>query len=70
MTGYPTVQPINLIWCNGLEVVQDLFTNPIFMNYMTYDPHIMVDGDEHKYSEYFTAQQAFEIQVNLMYHLQ
>ncbi|KAG1802420.1 uncharacterized protein BJ212DRAFT_1226084, partial [Suillus subaureus] len=38
ITGYPTVQPVQLIWCDGLEVVEDLFTNPIFTNHMTYDP--------------------------------
>ncbi|KAG1741973.1 hypothetical protein EDB19DRAFT_1895005 [Suillus lakei] len=65
ITRYPTVQLINLIWRNGLEVVQDLFANPIFANHMTYDPHVVVDGGEHKYSEYFTAQQAFEIQDQL-----
>ncbi|KAG2044004.1 hypothetical protein BDR03DRAFT_930769 [Suillus americanus] len=63
ITGYPTVQPINLIWRDGLEVVQDLFANPIFANHMTYDPHVVVNGGERKYSEYFTAQQAFEIQI-------
>ncbi|KAG1834896.1 hypothetical protein EV424DRAFT_1468487 [Suillus variegatus] len=65
MTGYPTIQLINLIWRDGLEVVQDLFANPIFANHMTYDPHVVVDGNERKYSEYFTAQQAFEIQDQL-----
>ncbi|KAG1718492.1 hypothetical protein EDB19DRAFT_1899235 [Suillus lakei] len=65
ITGYPTVKPINLIWRNGLEVVQDLFTNPIFANHMTYDLHVVVDGGECEYSEYFMAQQAFEIQDQL-----
>ncbi|KAG1809639.1 uncharacterized protein BJ212DRAFT_1279338, partial [Suillus subaureus] len=65
ITGYPTVQPIQLIWHNGLDVVADLFANPIFTNHMTYDLHVVVDGDEHEYSEYFTAQQAFEIQDQL-----
>ncbi|KAG2107501.1 uncharacterized protein F5147DRAFT_774333 [Suillus discolor] len=55
ITGYPTVQPIQLIWRNGLDVVEDLFANPIFANHMTYDPHIVVDG----------AKQAFEIQDQL-----
>ncbi|KAG2046197.1 hypothetical protein BDR06DRAFT_985667 [Suillus hirtellus] len=62
ITGYPTIQPIQLIWRNGLDVVEDLFANPIFTNHMIYDPHVVVDGDECKYSEYFTAKQAFEIQ--------
>ncbi|KAG2149014.1 uncharacterized protein EDB93DRAFT_1240381 [Suillus bovinus] len=65
ITGYPTIQPIQLIWRNGLDVVEDLFANPIFANHMTYDPHIVVEGDEHEYSEYFTAKQAFEIQDQL-----
>ncbi|KAG1784969.1 uncharacterized protein HD556DRAFT_1314634 [Suillus plorans] len=65
ITGYPTIQPIQLIWRNGLDVVEDLFANPIFVNHMTYDPHVVVDGDEREYSEYFTAKQAFEIQDQL-----
>ncbi|KAG1800667.1 hypothetical protein EV424DRAFT_1352065 [Suillus variegatus] len=65
ITGYPIIQPIQLIWRNGLDVVEDLFANPIFANHMTYDPHVVVDGDERKYSEYFTAKQAFEIQDQL-----
>jgi hypothetical protein len=50
--------------------VQDLFANPIFANHMTYDLHVVVDGDECEYSEYFTAQQAFDIQVSSLYHSQ
>ncbi|KAG2097743.1 uncharacterized protein F5147DRAFT_747441 [Suillus discolor] len=65
MIRYLTIQPINLIWRDGLEVVQDLFANPIFANHVTYDPHVVVDGGECKYSEYFMAQQAFEIQDQL-----
>ncbi|KAG1838975.1 hypothetical protein F4604DRAFT_1885387 [Suillus subluteus] len=65
ITGYPTVQPVQLIWRDGLEVVEDLFANPIFANHMTYDPHVVVDSDDHEYSEYFTARQAFEIQDQL-----
>ncbi|KAG1845377.1 hypothetical protein C8R48DRAFT_617186 [Suillus tomentosus] len=63
ITGYPTIQPIQLIWRDGLSVVEDLFANPIFANNMTYDPHVVVDGNEREYSEYFTARQASEIQV-------
>ncbi|KAG1897870.1 uncharacterized protein F5891DRAFT_1129793 [Suillus fuscotomentosus] len=65
ITGYPTIQPIQLIWRDGLSVVEDLFANPIFANNMTYDPHVVVDGNEHEYSEYFTARQASEIQDQL-----
>ncbi|KAG2146426.1 uncharacterized protein EDB93DRAFT_1240884 [Suillus bovinus] len=39
-TNYTTARPIELIWRDGLEVVKDLFANPIFSNHMMYDPHI------------------------------
>ncbi|KAL4071992.1 hypothetical protein J3A83DRAFT_4358328 [Scleroderma citrinum] len=36
---YKTVEDTHLIWCDGLDVVKDLFSNPIFANYMTFNPH-------------------------------
>ncbi|KAG1801246.1 uncharacterized protein BJ212DRAFT_1204417, partial [Suillus subaureus] len=38
-TNYTTKRLIELsIWYDGFEVVKDLFANPIFSNYMMYDP--------------------------------
>ncbi|KAG1741632.1 hypothetical protein EDB19DRAFT_1895054 [Suillus lakei] len=39
-SGYKTVYPIELIWHDALEVVKQLFGDPIFANHMTYAPHI------------------------------
>ena len=56
-----------LIWCDALEVVKDLFSNPMFANYMSYDPHKVTVGQEREYSKFFTGMRAFAIQVS---HLQ
>ena len=53
-----------MIWRDGLEVAKDLFSNPIFANYMMYDPHKVMRGAEREYSEFFTGTQASEIQVS------
>jgi hypothetical protein len=44
--GFELVQDARLIWRDGLEVVRDLFSNPMFAKYMTYDPHIVNCGTE------------------------
>jgi hypothetical protein len=62
--GFEMVQDANLIWHDGLEVVRDLFSNPMFANYMMYDPHTVKCGTECKYSEFFTGTRAFAIQVS------
>ncbi|KAG2127113.1 hypothetical protein DEU56DRAFT_915826 [Suillus clintonianus] len=62
-TNYTTIRPIELIWRDGLEVVKDIFANPIFSNHMMYDPHIVMVGSEREYGEFFTANRAFAIQV-------
>ena len=53
-----------MIWCDGLEVVKDLFSNPMFAKYMTYSPHEVRCGEEHEYSEFFTGTRVFAIQVS------
>ncbi|KAG1796197.1 uncharacterized protein BJ212DRAFT_1206414, partial [Suillus subaureus] len=37
-TGYKTTHPIQLIWCNALEVVKQLFSDPVFANHITFQP--------------------------------
>ncbi|KAG2357812.1 hypothetical protein BDR07DRAFT_1296735, partial [Suillus spraguei] len=51
-TNYTTEWPIKLIWRDGLEVIKDLFANPIFSNHMMYDPHIVMTGSECEYGEF------------------
>ena len=65
LNGYKPVQDVRLIWQDGLDVVKDLFSNLIFANYMTYDPHKVMHGTDCEYSEFFTGTCAFEIQVSL-----
>jgi hypothetical protein len=63
--NYTTERPIELIWRDGLAVTKDLFANPIFANHMIYDPHVVMTGSEREYSEFFTGERAFFIQVRL-----
>ena len=65
LNGYEPVRDVRLIWRDGLEVVKDLFSNPIFAKYMTYNPHKVTCGTDREYSEFFTGTHAFEIQVSL-----
>ncbi|KIM59359.1 hypothetical protein SCLCIDRAFT_27327 [Scleroderma citrinum Foug A] len=65
LNGYEPVQDVRLIWQDGLDVVKDLFSNLIFANYMTYDPHKVMCGTDHEYSEFFTGTRVFKIQAQL-----
>jgi hypothetical protein len=38
--SYRTVCPVELVWCDALEVVKQLFSDPTFVNHMTFHPHI------------------------------
>ncbi|KAG1908813.1 uncharacterized protein F5891DRAFT_1206313 [Suillus fuscotomentosus] len=64
-TGYKTSQPIELIWRNALDVVKQLFSDPIFANHMTFDPHVVQAGDQHEYGDYMSADMAWKIQDHL-----
>ena len=62
--GFKFEQDTHLIWRDGLEVVQDLFSNPNFAKYMTYNPHIVTCGMEREYSDFFMGTCAHTIQVS------
>lgn len=62
--GYTTTHPVNLIWRDALEVVHDIFGNPIFANHMEYDPYEINDNGEHEYGEWMSCEHAFEIQAS------
>ena len=64
VSGYETTEDAHLIWRDGLEVVKDLFSNPMFAKYMTYSPHKVRCGEEREYSEFFTGTRVFAIQVS------
>jgi hypothetical protein len=55
---------VQLIWRDAKEVVKDLLSNPMFTNHMTFNPHVVVRGMEREYSEFFTGNQAYYIQVD------
>ncbi|KAG1882719.1 hypothetical protein F4604DRAFT_1879390 [Suillus subluteus] len=54
-SGYKMVHSIDLIWRNALEVVKQLFSDPIFTNHMTYTPHIISVGNKREYGDYMSA---------------
>ncbi|KAG1872583.1 hypothetical protein C8R48DRAFT_769988 [Suillus tomentosus] len=64
-SGYKTVHPIELIWRDALEVVKQLFSDPIFTNHMTYTPHVVNVGNQREYGDYMSADMAWRIQDHL-----
>ncbi|KAG1873059.1 hypothetical protein DFJ58DRAFT_713602 [Suillus subalutaceus] len=65
LKGYESEQPIHLIWRDGLEVTKQLFANPIYANHMCYDPHRIYQGQERQFGEFWTSNDAWEIQDQL-----
>lgn len=64
-TGYKTVHPIQLIWRDALEVIKQLFSDPVFTNNITFQPHVVHVGNQRKYGDYMSADLAWKIQVSL-----
>jgi len=62
-SGYKTIYPIELIWRDALEVVKQLFSNPIFANHMTFVLHHVNVRDQREYGDYMSADMAWKIQV-------
>ncbi|KAG1868244.1 hypothetical protein DFJ58DRAFT_714217 [Suillus subalutaceus] len=65
LKGYESEQPIHLIWRDGLEVTKQLFANPVYANHMCYDPHRIYQGQERQFGEFWTSNDAWEIQDQL-----
>ncbi|KAG2029520.1 hypothetical protein BDR03DRAFT_880521 [Suillus americanus] len=65
LKGYDSEQPIHLIWRDGLEVMKQLFANPVYANHMCYDPHYIYQDQEHQFGEFWTSNNAWEIQDQL-----
>ncbi|KAG1777252.1 hypothetical protein EV702DRAFT_1197580 [Suillus placidus] len=61
-SGYKTTYPIELIWRDALEVVKQLFSDPIFTNHMTYTPHVINIRNQREYGDYMSADMAWKIQ--------
>ncbi|KAG1722536.1 uncharacterized protein EDB91DRAFT_1240205 [Suillus paluster] len=60
--GYKTTYPIQFIWRDALEVVKQLFSDPVFANHMSYQPHIVNIGNQREYGDYMSADMAWKIQ--------
>ncbi|KAG2339690.1 hypothetical protein BDR05DRAFT_977659 [Suillus weaverae] len=65
LKGYESEQLIHLIWRDGLEVTKQLFANPVYANHMCYDPHHIYQGQERQFGEFWTSDDAWEIQNQL-----
>ncbi|KAG1892914.1 uncharacterized protein F5891DRAFT_1131436 [Suillus fuscotomentosus] len=61
-TGYKTTYPVQLIWRDALEVVKQLFSDPVFTNHITFQPHIVDTGSQREYGDYMSADMAWKIQ--------
>ncbi|KAG2100377.1 uncharacterized protein F5147DRAFT_747111 [Suillus discolor] len=64
-TGYKTTYPLQLIWHDALEVVKQLFGDPIFANHITFQPHVVDVGGQREYGDYMSANMAWKIQDHL-----
>lgn len=62
--GYGVGRKIELIYRDGLEVVESLFGNPVFAQHMSYDPLKIWEASGPEYGEWFTASKATRIQVS------
>ncbi|KAG2741692.1 hypothetical protein P692DRAFT_20879866 [Suillus brevipes Sb2] len=64
-TGYKTTYPVQLIWRDALEVVKQLFSDPVFANHITFQPHVVNTGGQREYGDYMSADIAWKIQDHL-----
>ncbi|KAI6105053.1 hypothetical protein EDD16DRAFT_1634110 [Pisolithus croceorrhizus] len=65
--NYQTKSPIILYWRDGLEVVEHLFSNPVFAQCMDISPYKEFEGQERVYGEFMSADDAWHIQVSHRY---
>ncbi|KAI9568687.1 hypothetical protein HD554DRAFT_2204916 [Boletus coccyginus] len=64
--GYPTTSPIQLIWCDGLETVRSIISNPGFCEQYCFRPHRNSTEQQHmEKQKIFSSQEAFRIQDQL-----
>ncbi|KAI9458068.1 hypothetical protein HD554DRAFT_1992288, partial [Boletus coccyginus] len=66
---YRTKEPLMLYWRDGLEVVKHLFSNPLFVSCMDFDPYHEFEetphGREPVYGEFMSSNHTWEIQSGL-----
>lgn len=63
LPGVTTAHPMRLVWRDAREVVEDILSNPIFANHMTFDPYKVFRNNQREYGEFFSGERAHEIQV-------
>lgn len=67
MTGYTTRDPIVLYYRDALDVVADLFGNPIFATCLETTPYQLIDlsttANERVYGEFMSGEFAWDYQV-------
>ncbi|KAI5988373.1 hypothetical protein EDD15DRAFT_2172578, partial [Pisolithus albus] len=63
--NYQMMSPIILYWRDGLEVVEHLFSNPVFAQCMDISPYKEFEGQERVYGEFMSADDAWYIQDKL-----
>ena len=64
--GYNLKRPLYFYWHDALEVIEYIFGNPVFAQYMQYDPQRLwtdMSKTEHIYSEYMMGDFAWQSQV-------
>ncbi|KAG1864380.1 hypothetical protein F4604DRAFT_1882085 [Suillus subluteus] len=64
-TGYKTTYPVQLIWRDALEVIKQLFSDPVFANHITFQPHVVNTRGQREYGDYMSADMAWKIQDHL-----
>jgi len=70
LNGYTTEDPVILYWRDGLEVIEHLFSNPIFANSLEMTPYQLHDADDMRhYSEFMSAEEAWKYQVCISKYL-
>ncbi|KAG2043528.1 hypothetical protein BDR03DRAFT_851704, partial [Suillus americanus] len=62
-TGYKMTYPVQLIWRDALEVIKQLFSDPVFANHITFQPHVVNTRGQREYGDYMSADMAWKIQV-------
>lgn len=64
--GFKTKTPIVLYWRNPLEVVKDLYRNPIFSSCLEHNPYCLYSvsrPEDRIYNEFMSGQFAWDYQV-------
>jgi len=62
--GYVTKEPVYLFWHDALEVMWEIFGDPVFAQHMEYDPYQIFEGTEREYGEWMSGDEAYRIQVS------